>query len=981
MNFLKRCIDLQRFFFLETTANPPWVFSHDFLGSRMKKQLLHSILILSVLAASDGRAQISFASDIARLTTPNFRSGCSVAVVDWNGDGLDDIVRLKNGHEVYVEINRPDSTFQTIIFGDMGNSSAWSMGVADIDKNGFKDIVAYTSGSIKLMMISDSGTTGTLSVLPGSNFFAQNLTFGDFNNDGWIDLFACDDNAPSHIFMNDGAGVLLPATNNVINFYLPGSDNSGNYGSTYIDFDNDGDLDLYIAKCRQGVSNPADPRRIDVLFVNNGDGTYTERAAEFGVANRWQTWTASFGDIDNDGDLDLMATNHDYMSQIFENDGSGHYTDITGSTLFNISGITPIESVMEDFDNDGFIDILVSGSASILWKNNGNKTFTATWYQGMASFAIGDLNRDGRIDVYGSYAQLYTTPGFQDDVLWMNASAPANNYLTVELNGVISNPGAIGARATLYGDWGKQIREVRSGESYGTVNSSMLHFGLGTATEIDSLVIHWPSGISETVIAPLVDQFIKITENECISLQFAMQTIGETTICEGEPVIISTSISATELYNYLWSNGDTTASITITSPGEYNVSVSEAGNNCTTISNTVIIGAFPDETPQITVSGELNFCGGETVILSGPDSLSSWLWSNGDTTQTILVSESGAYSLSVVGVCHEYTSGEIVVNVTTPELPVADDIIITQPGTAILNAAGSDIVWFDQPVAVTIVATGNSFETPEVTTTATFYAASTITTGGEDFSGGLVNHSGSDYSADPNSNAKMQFDVAENCTLKSVTVMTDTPGNRKIELRNPAGDLINSVTVNIIDSMEVVLDFPLFPGTDYTLGTDGSINLLIPGVNALGPRLKRNNAGTGVAYPYPVGDLLSITGGFTGAVVTDFYFYFYNWKIENESGICYSDLVPVTVTVDDPTGITALTSDIKVFPNPANDYVSVSTADAEASATLFDQQGRIVSSKPVGKNGMMAIGDFASGLYNLRISTVAGVKVMKLVIE
>ena len=93
----------------------------------------------------------------------------------------------------------------------------------------------------------------------------------DMNNDGWLDVFGCHDNAAPRTWLNNGSGSLT--YNAWINYATsPSSDMSGNYGSTWTDFDNDGDIDFYITKCRQGVNDPNDPRRWNRLFVNNGSG-------------------------------------------------------------------------------------------------------------------------------------------------------------------------------------------------------------------------------------------------------------------------------------------------------------------------------------------------------------------------------------------------------------------------------------------------------------------------------------------------------------------------------------------------------------------------------------------------------------------------------------------------------------------------------------------------------------------------------------
>ena len=342
---------------------------------------LFTLLLAGVSLASS--AQTSFTNGMSRLAGAT-HSGVCTAVVDWNGDGLDDIISLDQGNTVVVQVQKTGQTFEGVSLGNFGEGSGWSWGmaVADIDRNGYMDVLAGGYGpAVKILMTNNSGTGSSLVSLSNSNFFVQNVTFADINNDGWIDVFVCDDNAAAKIYVNDGAGhlqissIINTSVNPLVNYGGDPAD-SGNYGSVWTDFDNDGDLDLYVAHCRQSSNDPTDLRRINRLFENNGDGTYTENAAAYGLDIGWQTWTASFGDIDNDGDFDVLLTNHDYNSQILENDGSGHFTDITATTGFSIADITPIESVLEDFDNDGFMDILISGSDVRFFHNNGNKTFS-----------------------------------------------------------------------------------------------------------------------------------------------------------------------------------------------------------------------------------------------------------------------------------------------------------------------------------------------------------------------------------------------------------------------------------------------------------------------------------------------------------------------------------------------------------------------------------------------------------------------------
>ncbi len=954
------------------------------------KTSLHRIAALCLFVvgtAASVQAQFQFTNANAKLNTPAFTSGCPVAVIDWNNDGLDDIVRLKYGRSAYVEIQRTNQTFETRYLGDFSSSSgwAWAMCVADFDHNGYKDIMAGSSSQPKIMMISNDGMTGTVSNLAGS-YFVQNVTSADFNNDGWEDLFVCDDNNPAHIYLNNGSGGLVPSTT-TINFTLhPGNIggdpmDSGNYGSVWTDFDNDGDLDLYIAKCRQSssVTDGSDPRRVNVMFVNNGDGTFTEDAASYNLNCFWQTWTASFGDIDNDSDLDLLLTNHDHESQIFQNDGTGHYTDISATAGVVLSDITPIQSVMEDFDNDGFVDILVAGSSSRFYHNNGNSTFTrinGTFdNNSMESFGIGDLNHDGAVDIYGSYASIYTTPSSVNDVIWMNGSTSGKHFFNLDLEGTVSNLGAVGARAKIYGAWGVQMREVRTGEGYGAVNTSILHFGLGTNTAIDSVVISWPSGASQVILNPQVDQFLSVRENVCVAPEAIITTAGDYVLCQGQTL----ALTAPQGFDYLWSDGSTSQTANITAAGEYNVRVLQTSNNaCNSVSKTITVTLSPDETPAISAVGETTFCNGGSVVLQAPTGLNGYSWSNGTTgTNTTTVDQSGTYTLTIQGACSTFTSSAINVTELTPNQAVADNVTLPTPGSATLTATGDSIQWYDA-IGGTLLGTGNSFTTPEVTTTATYYVVNVNGYGGGIDNGGIVTPLTSNQFGATTTNSKVYFDVFKVSTLRSFTVYTDTPGPRKFDLYNSSNTLLNSVTATLVSGTNVInANFDLTVGTGFYLLPDVSVNQSTLSQNS--PRLQRENSNTLVTYPYLIGDLASITSNTYG---NQYYFYYYNISIEQAPTYCSSDAHAVSVTVDNTTGIELnSTTTLSVFPNPADMNLNIRTSITNGRVSLMDATGRIVKEQNINMNGTLAVNELQAGIYMLRVSSKDASKVIRVVIQ
>ena len=941
----------------------------------MKTTTKFKAILLALAGLSFGStasAQLAFTNANAKFGG-NFHSGCATTVTDVNFDGLDDVFHMDNGSDLYLQLQNKDGSFTTHFIMNHGGGSSWAMTCADVDHNGWKDVAFDGGAGIMLIKIfgGSGGVTFTSTTLFNSGFFLQNATFADMNNDGWIDLFCCDDNDVSKLYLNDGTGNLDIST--FVNFAInPGINysgdpaDSGNYGSTWIDFDNDGDLDLYVAHCRQSTTSPTDLRRINRLFVNDGSNNYTEMADTFGIAIGWQTWTASFGDLNNDGDLDLVLFNHDHTSQIFENDGTGHYTELM-STGFNTDAITPIESVVEDFDNDGYADILVTGSDWMYWKNNGDMTFTQVnglfASNGMLSFASGDLNHDGFIDIYSSYGNIYTTPSSVADVLYLN-NGNTNNFITFDIKGTTSNINAIGGRATIYGPWGVQVREVRAGESYGTCNSSQLHFGLGSNTIVDSAVVRFPSGTEQRFYDLESNQFVSVVENTCSVTGNIVS--GPTAICSGQTATLTASSG---FLTYDWSNGGAAQSITVSAAGQYNVTVSD--NGCTNVSPSIILQMNPDETPTVSANGQLVFCEGGSVTLESSQA-SAYTWSNGGTSQTVDITASGLYSVTIQGVCGSFTSAPILVDVLNAPNPVANGVNIAVPQSVTLNATGDLVKWYDSQIGGTLLATGPSYITPVINVSTTFWAENTKTyAGATDFTG-MQYHEGTPYSAGT-TNGTNDFTVLSACTLHSVKVYTDTPGLREIQLLDASNNVINSVQVNVpMDSSRVTLNFALTPG-NYHLTTNASVNMATLGTNA--PRLQRSSLN--VLYPYTINDLISVTGSNQGAF---YYYYFYEWEVQAASYDCVSERIPVLVDV--ATGIKDIAfAGVSVYPNPANNYVSIDT-DGPIAVSVFDASARLViSERFTNASNKMNISDLASGVYQIQLTKDGKVANYKLVVN
>ncbi|NUN99964.1 MAG: VCBS repeat-containing protein [Saprospiraceae bacterium] len=945
----------------------------------MKKTIT---LFLAALFCSVGllSAQVSFTK--ANTGLANSFSGVAIAVVDMNADGFDDIVHLNQGRILTIEYQKPDgSGFTTLEVGSVSGQSQWSMCVADVDNNGYNDVLAGGRyDGVKLYQAEANGSNFVMNMLPGAGIFIQGSNFADINNDGWLDVFACHDDAAGRIWGNDGTGALVEANNWINLATVPVSDNSGNYGSVWSDFDNDGDLDLYIAKCRQGVNNPADPRRINALYVNDGTDNYTEAAEAANLKIGAQSWTADFGDIDNDGDMDCFITNHDVPSMLMLNDGTGVFTDIAATSGVVVSGL-PIQGIFRDFDNDGWVDIIVSGTQHQIFHNNGNLTFSPVTglfnSDEIESFAVGDLNHDGKLDIYAGYAQVYTTPSNIPDAVWLNTGAANNHFLSVSLVGTSSNRNGVGARITIYGAWGQQIREVRSGESYGIMNSFSQNFGLGTATEVDSIVVKWPSGQVDTYFDLDADQFITLIEGTCISPDVALAADGPLTFCSGESVTLSAPAGFS---NYTWSNGSTGDAILVTESGVYSVVVNE-GNGCFSTSLPLVVTVDPVETPSISVSGDTLFCQGSSVELTASDA-TAYTWSTGAVTPSISVTETGDYSVTIQGLCAEFSSPAVHVEVLAAPAPEVFPDTVILSGDAVLRAIGDNPQWYDAPVGGTLLAEGDSLLIPSLAETTTFYVEDAEFYPGPTYFGGIPDHAGNTNFSGSQFNGQLIFDAHQPFTLNSVKVYTDTPGERTIELVNSAGTVLQALDVQIDSGTFVIPIFFNVPAAnDLVLTTNAAKNMEVLGTTS--PRLRRTNGP--VNYPYVVPGVLDIKGSNLGEEV---YYYFYNWEVKLGDTECTSARVPVeaVLTIPNGTNETPQAGRLKVYPNPGNSEVFVALPELSGLATLrvFNLNGAALLKQTVAPGQTRAtlfVQQLPAGVYTVKVEDAGKVWVGKLIVQ
>ncbi|WP_431132924.1 FG-GAP-like repeat-containing protein [Psychroserpens mesophilus] len=426
---------------------------------------------------------------ITFTSSPSGASGSyRYACVDMNGDFLDDLVSISSTNVNIREQNAGGGfTTKNITTTNANYLPSWSLAAADYNRDGYTDLL-YGAGNGVTFMRSDGTGNGFTEVSGSQDVFSQRSNFVDINNDGHLDAFVCHDVAPNVYYMNDGSGNLT-FNQGGLGDYSSG----GNYGSIWIDYDNDRDLDLFIAKCGGETA-----RRVNQMHTNDGNGNYTENASAIGLADPMQTWSSAWGDFDNDGDMDVFVGASSGAHKLMENDIENNmFVDISAGSGVDLLSLTSTETVTFDFDNDGNLD-LVSGGNILFGDGNMNFTVHTNVFPGAGAY--GDLNNDGYIDAFNS------------SNIYLNNKETNNNWIKIHTVGTTSNINGIGARVEIYTDSGMQIRDVKSGDGFRYMNSINTHFGIGTDTSISHITVYWPNSGCETFLNPPVNQPFTVVE-------------------------------------------------------------------------------------------------------------------------------------------------------------------------------------------------------------------------------------------------------------------------------------------------------------------------------------------------------------------------------------------------------------------------------------------------------------------------------------
>ena len=368
--------------------------------------------------------------------------------------------------------------------------------------------------------------------LAGLNYnFSCGVTTADVNNDGLLDIFVAKGayrkgpDCANSLYVNNGDG-----TYRDIAKQAGVADQGNGYCCAFGDYDNDGDPDLYV-----GNINDTDQPVTRLLYRNNGNGTFTDVTKALGMAARGNNISCFWADFDNDGDLDLFLANSsgpghpepEWMADsLFRNNGDGTFTDISKEAGVAIP-TNSRGSTVGDIDNDGDLDILVNNSwdDTNVFLNDGSARFTdAHKATGGSVFyghgaALGDLDDDGDLDLaMGNWRR----PSAQNPGLWklFRNKTGGRNYLKVDLEGTKSNRSAVMSKIWVYeaghaGDlkFLRGFRQVTAGNGTFPGNPLQAHFGLDAAKKYD-VVVRFPSGREAAVRDTAAARTVKVVEPE-----------------------------------------------------------------------------------------------------------------------------------------------------------------------------------------------------------------------------------------------------------------------------------------------------------------------------------------------------------------------------------------------------------------------------------------------------------------------------------
>ena len=468
----------------------------------MKELKLTQLGVLILLTLTSNAQQFTKVMNGSIVNTTSGSRSCNF--IDVNNDGYQDVLITNGktgGENNLMYINNGNETFNLMNGDPIVSDGTPSDGAscADYDNDGNTDVFIVNWYNIDNLLYQNGGANSFTKIDTGiivnDNGSSETAAWGDADQDGLVDLYVTNSAGSNRNFLyrNLGSGHFQKISN-----IAPVTDNSLSRCVNWIDYDNDGDADIFVTNENGQANN---------LYQNDGNFTFTKLIGNTLTTDNLNSMSASWEDYDNDGDFDVFIANYQQNNQLFQNDGSGSFSSVSGPWDTEIG--CSFSSSFTDYDNDGDLDLFVTNGfcsndlKNYFYTNNGNGTFTKNSTEPLAidsggsyGCAWGDYNNDGFMDLVVANWQNET----QTNYLYKN-EGNSNNWVELRLEGTVSNRSAIGTivkcKSTINGLPVWQTRLLSSQSGYCSQNSMVVHFGLAEDTLIDSLQIIWPSGIIE----------------------------------------------------------------------------------------------------------------------------------------------------------------------------------------------------------------------------------------------------------------------------------------------------------------------------------------------------------------------------------------------------------------------------------------------------------------------------------------------------
>ena len=487
-------------------------------------------IVVRVFSQPDSRVTFTNKSDELAPFQRSFGEGYGgLAWLDYDADeDLDLFLTNDRNAPAALMRNNGNGTFTDVTVEAGISIEGGSAGVVagDIDNDGYPDLYVGGTGFVggpaqsPAVMLHNQGDGTFVDISETANVPGPEtlwgVAMGDINNDGYVDLFVT---GPGHLSFRDPSlreqhEDRLYLNNGDLTFtditHFAGV--AGGEGSCVASFSNWNDdeyIDLLVGVCNE-VNLAPTPWYV---YVNNGDFTFTDVGPSTQLDKLGFWMSATLGDIDNDGDFDIFATNlgSTQTHHLWRNNGDGTYVNIppdNGDRDYWAWGAT-----FADFDNDGFQDLYYAGeqpgfspvgkgNRGYLFFNNGNSRFTVDLDslgldlrdRGATGVAKADYDQDGFVDF-----AVMTAPNFgsTEAPVLMRNNGNTNQWIAIRLEGTDSNRMAIGARIEILSTQIPfQAREIWAGSSFLSSESPWPNFGLGRAKSADAIV-YWPSGLVE----------------------------------------------------------------------------------------------------------------------------------------------------------------------------------------------------------------------------------------------------------------------------------------------------------------------------------------------------------------------------------------------------------------------------------------------------------------------------------------------------